>query len=429
MINTLLVTIDDLLNRQLNAILHHPDFQKLEASWRGLLYLVTCRERGKNVRIRVLDLTWAELSRDVLQAIDFDQSQLFKKIYTQEFDQPGGMPFGILVGDYYVNPKQDETGGNDIYVLTALMGIAAASFAPCILGIHPVFFGVDQFFEFESLVAFARIFDHPAYAKWKKLRHEADARFLNVTMIRFCLRSTYFILDDHKHGFSFKEDTFAHNHFLWGNSVYCLAGVIIRSFQQTGWFYEITGTRNDTQHGGLVDGLIPQYFEDDSSPFYAKPSCETALKYKQEQTLIDLGFIPLSTCAYTTYSVFYTCPTVYQSPHITFSIALRRLSLDSVLCVSRFAHYLKIVARPSIGSFTTADILQNHLQNWILQYTSSAADEITPAFKARYPLHYSHIQVRERFDKPGSFNVSLQITPQHFIESFDENLRLEISLS
>lgn len=422
MLSSTLIAIDACLNRQLNAILHHPAFQKLEASWRGLSYLIDRHRNTENVSIRVLDINWDELSSDVLHAIDFDQSQLFKKIYSNEFDQPGGTPFGILIGDYFVNPRQDEKGGNDIHVISALMGIAAAAFSPCIIGIHPNFFEVKYYWELESLINFSRIFDHPSYAKWKQLRQDADARFLNFTLIRFCLRNPYTSLDDHIEGFFFKEIAYEHNHYLWGNPVYCLAGLIIRSYHQTGWFYEIAGIHQNTTQGGVVEGIIPQYFKEDPSSFFAKPSCETALKSKQEHELNTLGFITLSPCAFSTFCAFYCCQTFYELPP-------DGLPLYVTLGISRFAHYLKILARQCIGSFMTRDILQNHLQQWILRYTSSTASEIASPLETRHPLRYSKVTVKQRINQPGYFDAFVHLIPYHFTNQFDKNLHLKIHLS
>ncbi len=424
MYETLLVTIDALLNRQVNAILHHPDFQKMEASWRGLSYLLDREKNIRNLKIRVLDISWAELSRDLMNAIDFDQSQLFKKIYTNEFDQPGGHPFGLLICDYFVNPKQDNAGSNDVYALRALAGIAASSFSPCLIGLDPQFFGVSQLSDLESLVDFSRIFEHLSYDKWKKIRQDADARFINLMLIRFCLRIPYVLMDDRSDDFCFQEDAYEHNHYLWGNSAYCLAGVCIRSFEQTGWFYEIKGTRKDALQGGLVEGLIPHYFEDDVSPFYAKPPCETVLRYTHEIELQNLGFIILSRCTYSPFCVFYACKAFYQRSKDQVA-----LSLDTILCVSRFAHYLKVIGRQKIGSLITRDGLQNYLQSWILQYTSNAAGEATPDFTAKYPLSAANVTVLERPTKPGHFYGAFNLTPHHFQDQLDENLFLEMSLS
>lgn len=425
MVNTLLVAIDDIINRQLNLILHHPTFQKMEASWRGISYLVDRKQTGTNTQIRVLDLAWSELSRDVLNAIDFDQSQLFKKIYTNEFDQPGGYPFGLLICDYFVNPRYDETSGNDIYTLNALAGIAAAAFSPCVLGLDALFFGIKQLTEMELLVDFSGIFNSQSYTKWKKLCRSADARFLNLTLVRFSLRTPYQLLDDRLDGFCFREIICDHNDYLWGNTVYCLAAIVLRSFQQTGWFYEIKGIRKDTRQGGMVEDLVTHYFKDDINSFYAKPSCEVALKHAHESNIYKMGIIPLSRCPYSNACVFYTCSTQYEE-HLNLR---NRLSLDTVLSVSRFAHYIKSIARQKIGSTVTSEILQNYLQNWLQQYISIPAGDMTPEFAAKYPLYYGNISVRERKAKPGYFDASFHLKPHHFKDQIDENLYLEMSLS
>ena len=396
----ILIAIDTILNRQINAILHHPSFQALEASWRGLMYLLNCKDEIKNVHIRMLNLSWDELTRDVMNAIDFDQSQLFKAIYTNEFDQPGGTPFGLLICDYYTNPKQDKKNSNDVYTLHALTGIAAAAFSPCLIGVNPHFFGIEHLSELETLTDFTRIFEQPSYEKWKKMRREADARFLNLVLIRFCLRAPYMLLDDRTDNFCFQEDAFSNDHYLWGNSVYCLGAVCIRSFAQTGWFYDIKGTRAASSQGGLVEKIPIQYDEDNTSLFYAKPSCDVILRHAHEDKLQDLGFIILSRCTYSPLCAFYTCRSIYYYENDKQQIAL---SLDTILSLSRFAHYLKIIGRQKIGSFVTRDILENYLQQWLLQYTSNTSGELTQEFTAKYPLSAAGITINERPEQPGTF--------------------------
>ncbi len=423
---TILIAIDMILNRQINAIMHHPRFQALEASWRGLMYLLECKNELKNVHVRILNLNWQELSRDLMNAIDFDQSQLFKAIYTNEFDQPGGKPFGLLICDYYANPKQDKRSPNDIYVLHALTGVAAAAFSPCLIGVDPHFFNVEHLSELETLVDFTRIFEHPSYEKWKRVRQSPDARFLNLMLVRFCLRTPYTLLDDRIDHFCFQEDSFTTSHYLWGNSAYCLGAVIMRSFAQTGWFYDIKGINITSPQGGIVEKTPIQYEDDHTSFFYAKPACEVALRYEHEEALQDLGFIILSRCTYSPICAFYTCRSVYCYEHHKKKIAL---SLDTVLSLSRFAHYLKIIARQKIGSFATRDILENYLQQWLIQYTSNTSGELTQEFTAKYPLSAAEITVNERPDKPGDFYALFTLTPHRFHDQLSEHLCLEMSLS
>src|SRR5205807_2712615 len=99
-ITQFIAQIDHHISIQLNEILHHPAFQKLEGSWRGLKYLMDNSETGVGLKIRVLNVSKKELLRDIEKAPEFDQSAIFKKVYEEEYGVFGGAPFGALVGDY-----------------------------------------------------------------------------------------------------------------------------------------------------------------------------------------------------------------------------------------------------------------------------------------------------------------------------------------
>ena len=157
------------MSAQLNAILHHPSFQALEASWRGLNYLVNKLPDKGSVKIRVLNLSWAELVRDQTRALEFDQSQLFRKVYDSEFGHPGGEPFGVLLGDYaiHLRPSADHPY-DDLDVLSKVSGVAAAAFAPFISGVHPSFFGLNSFAELERPLNLSQAFEQVDYLKWRR---------------------------------------------------------------------------------------------------------------------------------------------------------------------------------------------------------------------------------------------------------------------
>src|SRR5271165_3961105 len=93
MINARIAQIDHLLSHQLNEVIHHPQFQKLEGSWRGLKHLMDHSETGVGLKIRVMNVSKKELLRDIEKAQEFDQSQLFKKVYEEEYGVFGGAPF------------------------------------------------------------------------------------------------------------------------------------------------------------------------------------------------------------------------------------------------------------------------------------------------------------------------------------------------
>ena len=250
-----IAALDAALSEQVNAILHHPRFQKLEASWRGLRYLAEQTDEESNVQIRVLNLPWKELARDVERAIEFDQSQLFRKIYSEEFDTPGGQPFGVLLGDYEIHHRPTaEHPFDDVAVLTAVSHVAAAAFAPFIAGVHPSMFGLDRFTGLEQPLNLSRTFEQVEYLKWKAFRDTEDSRFTGLTMPRVLMRLPYEDDGDRVDGFRFREDVARpdRSQYLWGNAAYAFGAVLIRSFSESGWLAGIRGVRRGEESGGLV---------------------------------------------------------------------------------------------------------------------------------------------------------------------------------
>jgi type VI secretion system protein ImpD len=434
--NQLLVYIDHLLSRQVNLILHHPKFQKLEATWTGLSFLLQHQEEGHNLKIRILDLSWEELSKDLYNALEFDQSQLFRKIYGNEFDQPGGEPFGLLICDHSIQlkPSQGSLAHNDIQTLLALSGVAAAAFAPCVLGVEAEFFGLDRYSDFESLRDLKKIFSSSDYDSWKYLRNHPDARFLNLVLPRVTMRLPYRLGDNRIDGFCFEEECTRHEDYLWGNPAYALAATIIRSFCQTSWFLNIKGIDPSLSGGGTIESLPPHYYDADASPSYAKPLLEVSLKTIQEMDLNNFGFMTLSICQYTSTCIFYTCPTVYgrasSYEKIDFvSAELFYYPLYNILVISRFAHYLKVIGRNKVGSFLAATQYEYFLQNWIGQYTGQPSGDMTQEFISKYPLAESTVRITET---PGyarqHYLCTISIRPHTHIQEYDDLFLFNLKL-
>ena len=258
MINREIAKLDEAISGQVNAILHHPSFQKLEGSWRGLRYLVDQQDDFERVKIRMLDVSWKQLVRDLDRSIEFDQSQLFRKVYSDEFGNPGGEPFSVLMGDYEIKPGfQSGNSMSDIDALGAISQVAAASFAPFLSAAHPSLLSLSSFSEFHRPSNWKGIFDQPEFLKWNSLRKSPDARFLGLVFPRVLFRKPYQMTDRSNYGFRFEEDCSGPgtNKLLWGNAAYALAAVVMRSFQQTGWPASIRGVRSRDAEAGLVTDL------------------------------------------------------------------------------------------------------------------------------------------------------------------------------
>jgi type VI secretion system ImpC/EvpB family protein len=434
--------IDRLLGSQCNVILHHPAFQKLEASWRGLRYLVQQVPEGVAVKVRVLQLTWKEVCRDLEKALEFDQSQLFKKIYDEEFGTPGGQPFGVLLGDYEVSHRiTPESPTADVRALRSISSVAAAAFAPFIAAARPSLFGFESFAELEKPLELSRIFQGADYQPWRALRQMEDSRFVGLTLPRVLMRLPHDGRDQPGAAlgtavppFCFREETSAPDlgQYLWGSAVYSFGGTLVRAFAASGWFAEIRGVPPGLLAGGLVTDLTVYSHRTDLPRVAPRPSTDGVVTDPADRDLGDLGFIPLCHCRDTDVAAFYGnqsvhLPAVYQEGTATANANLSSM-LQYILCVSRFAHYLKVMARDKTGSFTTPSLCEEHLRRWLGTYTASSVspDEET---RAKCPLREVQVQIREDAGKPGSYLCVLHLMPHAQLDEVATSIRLTTTLT
>lgn len=429
--------IDQRVNAQINAILHHDDFQKLEASWRGLAYLTEQMSEFDNeltCKIKVLNLSWAELSRDIGRAIDFDQSDLFRFVYNNELNMPGGEPFGLLVGDYYVSHKpQAGMFNNDIDTLKGISNTAAAAFAPFITGTDPSFFGVDHFSDLAQVNDIQAQFSQIEYQKWRSLRKMEDARFLGLTLPHVLMRTPYEQDGSRNERFYFKEIIGDRQRdLLWGNAAYGFAAVALRAFTESGWFSQIRGLQPGQFKRGLVFNLPIASYKTSRRIKQSKPSVNLQVGDRLEKQLSDSGFIPVSPVPYSDYLVFFSNASVNLPKHydVLGAQVNARLSsmLQYILCVSRFAHYVKVMGREKVGSHSTAESIEREFQQWILQYTT-AMEDASDDVRSRYPLNEGRIQVKEKAGQPGHYYSIIHLRPHFQLDQMVSSIRLITELS
>jgi type VI secretion system protein ImpD len=431
--------IDALISAQIDEIMLHAKFKTLEASWRGLWYLVKLgddvNKTGDDVdrvQIRLLSATWREVCRDLERASSFDQSCLFQKIYEQEFGRAGGEPFGLLLGDYRVSHVEHARSTiDDIAALGALSEVAAAAFAPFITAASPELLGVDSFTSLRpavseratglvGLVAPNFLNDmrlNATYKKWRELRAEPESRYLGVVLPDFLIRGQeYSETTGQRFLGRFQREAPGGEDLLWGSGVYAFGATVIACYGRTGWFTDMRGVRRDDPGSGLVPGLPTRAFATDAPGVAEIPPIEIEIDQVLAAALDEAGLIAILRATGTADLLFDSNCSLY-SPPVSGSPSARssaRLSsmLQYVLCVSRFAHYLKVLGRDQIGVRATAASCQDGLQRWIRQYTTSD-NEATPARLAERPLRDAMVQVQERPGHPGSFICTAQLKP-HF---------------
>jgi type VI secretion system ImpC/EvpB family protein len=416
--------------------LHHASFQKLEASWRGLHYLVqqASAEGDPSVRVKLLNASWKDLERDFERSTEFDQSQLFRKVYDQEFGTPGGEPYGALVGDYEIHPRPSSTHPHDdMTTLRSIGQVAAAAFCPFITGTSPAMFGLDDFSKLEQRLDHAKTMEQIDYVKWRAFRDSEDARFVGLALPRVLMRTPFEDDGTRIDRFTFREDVAGldRSKYLWGNAAYAFGAVLVRAYAQSGWLADIRGVQRGVEGGGLVTELPEASFGTDKRGVATKTSTDVVITDELEKDLADIGFVPLCDCKDTKYSAFYSNQSVqkpkkYDRPVATTNAKLSSM-LQYMLCVSRFAHYVKVQVRDKVGSFGEADELQRFLNDWVAHYvtTDSSASQDT---KARFPLRKAKVQVREQPGKPGSYQCVMHFAPHYELDELTAAVRIATEL-
>jgi len=425
----MVLEIDKKINRLVNEILHHPRFQELEANWRGIYFL--CCERSlerssRATKIKVLDISLAQLGKDLSRAIDFDQSEIFKKVYSDEYDNPGGEPYSVLLGCYRMRLKpRPEVGISDIEVLELMSSVAAAAFAPFFTSLEPSFFGIDEYRELSPLMNISEMMRQPEYKSWNALRSRDDARFLGIVLPDILMRKQYQNDGSRHDGFIFKEEIRHQSDRLWGNAVFAFATTVVRAFSEHGWFASIRGVSRGQISGGLVTDLPVEISPVDHSTELAPLS--VCITDSLEQQLHSNGFIPAMPLARTPYIAFYGNNSVQKPPVFKDSVATTNAAMSSMmqytLCVARFAHYIKVICREKVGSFINETECEAFLQQWLLKYTT-ANDDASVELKAKYPLREAKVSVVERQDKPGYMLCDMHIRPHFQLDNLTSSIQL-----
>lgn len=423
-INARIAEIDRLLSAQLNEIMHHQEFQKLEGSWRGLHHLVKNSLTGTMLKIRVMSVTKKELLKDFERALEFDQSALFKKIYEEEYGTFGGAPYGALIGDYeFGNHPQD------LALLESLSQVASAAHAPFISAASSEMFGWDEFSEMTEVRDISKIFDRTEYAKWRSFRESEDSRYVGLTLPHVLGRVPYGAATKPTETFNFEEDVDGTDHkkYLWSNAAYAMGTRLTEAFSMHGWCVAIRGVEG----GGLVDGLPTHTFETDEGEVAMKCPTEVAITDRREKEFSDNGFIPLVHCKGTDYAAFFATQSCNKAKKYDTDSANANARLSSqlqyIFAVSRFAHYLKSMMRDKIGSFMSRQEAQIFLNRWISKYVLE--NDVAPASqKAKYPLREARVDVTEIPGKPGAYRAVAFLRPHFQLDELSVSLRLVADL-
>ena len=447
------LAIDDWLESLTQNVTCSPRFQQLEASWRGMEFLARNNPDPQRIQLRLLDASWDTLTRDQEQSLDFDQSELFRKVYSNEFGTPGGKPFGLLLADYEVQhgPTHDHPS-RDVPVLKRLAQIAACAFSPIVIGASPGLLGLAAFREVGWGTDLEERFRHRQYSEWRGLRSMDESRYLGVTAPRVMWRLPYQdVVGSEPQAWTRsrprawirekegmlpasagpkdtaptpmplgQQESLARQsqlqlgeRQLWGTGVFVLGQLAMRSFAETGWLDDMKGVDADQPRGGLVERLPCGSFGTEQPGDAPRISTSLRVTDNLEPKMAKLGLIPICACKYTQLTAVYSLPALHAPENYTaFSGTVNEAvssQLNLMLCVSRFAHYIKVITRDWIGGTTSAAELRSRLNRWITQYVSPSAESSESRF--RYPLLSAALDVIQDRSDPGAFYCRARLQP------------------
>jgi type VI secretion system protein ImpC len=435
--------IDQQIGDRLSQLMHSVDFQKLERSWRGLHGLVKNTETGPRMKLRLLNATKTEIGDDLTKAVDVDQSQLFKKIYEEEYGTFGGNPYSMLVADF-------EIGRNptDMTLVRELARVGSMAHAPILMAAAPSLFDLRSFTDLGNPRDLSKTFEAADAADWRAFRASEDARYVALTLPHYLVRLPYgektvpartFVFEefgDFDYKFDDQGEPVApknadpearHNAYLWGSSAYLLAQRCTAAFARYGWSAAIRGVEG----GGMVESLPVHTFNTGEGDQVMKCPTEVTITDRREKELNDLGFIAVVHKKNENYAAFFGGQTA-NKPNL-YSKALAnanaRLSaqLPCILAASRFAHYIKVIMRDKVGSFASRANVETFLNNWIADYVL-VNDNASQALKAQYPLREARIDVTEDPAKPGVYKATVFLRPHFQLEELTASIRMVAEL-
>ena len=424
MINERVAEIDRILTDQLNAIMHHEEFQKIEGSWRGLHDMVMGTETGPTLKLRLLNVSKKELLKDLESAVDHDMSVLFKKIYEEEYGTFGGNPYSLLIGDYYFGRHPQ-----DFALLQRLSKVAAAAHAPFISAAAPSLFDMGEFTELGVPRDMSKIFESAELTSWRGFRESVDSRYVALVLPRYAARLPYGAKTRPVENFNFEEDVNGKDHskYLWANSAYQLGLRITDAYAKHSWTTAIRGVEG----GGKVSGMTAHTYKTDEGDVVLKCPTEVTITDRREKELNDLGFIAVVNSKGSDFAAFFGGQTVNKPKVYNLDSANANAALSSrlpyVLAASRFAHYIKVIMRDKVGSFQTRQSVENYLNAWLSSYVLLSPNG-TQGEKARFPLAEGRVDVTEVAGKPGAYSATVFLRPHFQMEELTTSIRLVAEL-
>lgn len=408
-VNEMISEIDKKLSIQVDEVLHHNDFQKLESAWRGLKLVVDRTDFRQNVKIEVLNVSKEDLLNDFEDSPEVTKSGLYQLVYNTAYGTFGGQPYGAMIANYDFGP-----GPQDVKLLQYASSIAAMSHCPFIAAAGSQFFGLEDFRKLPNLKDLSSIFEGPQYIKWNSFRETEDARYVGLTMPRFLIRQPYSPETVPIKAFEYRENVSdGHDKYLWGNTAYTFATRLTESFANFGWCPNIIGP----QSGGAVKDL-PMHLFESMGEIATKIPTEIAITDRRELELSEQGFMSLVYRKGSDNAAYFSANSAQKpkffgdTPEGRTAETNYRLGtqLPYMFVITRLAHYIKVMQRENLGSFKTRVDLERELNDWLRQYISDT-DTPMPGVRQRRPLRRAVINVEDVEGEAGWYRVSMKVQP------------------
>lgn len=424
-IRAAIARIDRAVSAQVSAVLHHPAFQRLEGTWRGLWHLVGRLPTGGPVRVKVLNLTRRDLQREADRAGGFDQTELFRLIYEEEYGRLGGEPYGLLVGDFAFGRSAD-----DLAVLGLVSQVGAAAHAPFVAAAAPELFAAERFADLLAARDLGRVFEADTHAGWRRFRQAVDSRYVALALPRVLGRPPYPPYAKGVTGFLFTEAPGGpgDDRRLWVSPGWVYAALAAEAFARDGWFMRTRGVLG----GGAADPPAVDVFPTDTGEVAVKCPAEVALPDARECELGDLGFLPVVADKNRRYLAFLGAQSVHQPARYADPLAAASAALSAklgyTLSVSRFAHCMKVMARNRLGSDQSAEECGRFLGDWLRGYVVGNPAGVSDEVRARKPLAAAEVRVVPAPGKPGWYQAVAYLQPHYQMDAVAAAVRLVAEL-
>jgi type VI secretion system protein ImpC len=407
MINARIAQIDYLVSVQLNEVLHNAEFQRLEANWRGLHFLLHRVRKAGHVKVRVLNAGKKELLRQFQRERERYTSPVARRLLEEAFGTPGATPFSLLIGAFEVGRTPE-----DVDLVEKLARLCAVAHLPFLAAASPSLLGFDDFTKLTDAEMLSQAFETAECMNWNSFRARIESRYIGLVLPGMMMRLPYGSDSHPIDAFNLEEgvDGTDHSKFLWGSAVWALAARFALDFERYGW----CGAPRESGDAGEIRDLPHFRFRAHEGDIGSKGPAEIAIGEKLYLDLRALGVIPLCQIAETDSATFYeswSCHKPRTHPDADPPTTYESAQMDCMLDVSRIAHSLHAILRESCQKLASAQQCEERLREWIATYVVPDYARGT-SFEAAFPLLGADFRVASAPDPRGKSKLEASLLPK-----------------